>query len=257
VSFQSMIKRGLSIFDPPGDLVDGSGVTSKLGEGERVLWIGTPGWFSSFFCTSLFFVASTCLFVAFILYRGLYVRTAAQHAIDGLIATRWGVIGFIVVFGFLFNFVALRMGGAFVYILTTKRMIVKVDRTRWLVRLFRYFAEVADADGFAAYDLSDLNGARVYAGLWGYGNVSVFYRVARFGDLRPCFADESEPAFRRDRRYVKVFFRGVVFFHLGETLCNVYFGIKDVDRLGNLMNDQCAANIESLASQRKQEAAVT
>jgi hypothetical protein len=53
VSFKSMIKRGLSIFDPPNDLVDASGVTPKLSEGERVLWIGTPGWFSSFFLHNL------------------------------------------------------------------------------------------------------------------------------------------------------------------------------------------------------------
>jgi hypothetical protein len=64
--------------------------------------------------------------------------------------------------------IALRFGGAFAYILTTKRMIVKVDRTSWLVRLFRYFKKVADTDGFAAYDLKYLNGARVYVGLWGY-----------------------------------------------------------------------------------------
>jgi hypothetical protein len=160
------------------------------------------------------------------------------------------VIGFIIIFGFLFNLVAQRMGGAFVYILTTKRMIVKVDRTRRLVRLFRYFAEVADADGFAAYDFRYLNGARVYVGPGGYGNVSVFYRVGRFGDLRPYFTDESESVFRRDQRYVKVLSRGVVFFHLGETLCNVYFGIKDVGRLGDLLNDQCAADIERFASRR-------
>ncbi len=31
-----MIKRGLSVFDPPKDLADASGVTPKLGEDERV-----------------------------------------------------------------------------------------------------------------------------------------------------------------------------------------------------------------------------
>jgi hypothetical protein len=47
-----MIKRGLSVFDPPNDLLDTSGVAPKLSEGERVLWIGTPGRLSSFFCTA-------------------------------------------------------------------------------------------------------------------------------------------------------------------------------------------------------------
>ncbi|GAB1715936.1 MAG: hypothetical protein NTAFB05_09780 [Nitrobacter sp.] len=238
-----MIKRGLSIFDPPNDLVDASGVTPKLGEGERVLWIGTPGWFSSFFCTNSWGMPAV-LVAAFILYRGLYVRTAAQYAIDGLIAWRWGVVGFTVFFAFIINFVALYMGGAFVYILTTKRMMVKVDRTRLLVRLFQYFKKVSDADGFAAYDLRYLNGARVYAGPLGYGNVSVSYKVGTFGSLRGDLDTyKSEPVFRRARRYVKVYFRSVVFFHPAETFCNVYFGIKDVDRLGDLLNDQCAAHL--------------
>lgn len=244
-----MIKRGLSIFDPPSDLVDTSGVTPKL-KGERVLWIGTPGWFSSFFCTSSL-ATPAFLFVALVLYRGLYVRTPAQYAIPGLVASRWGVIVFIIFSAFILNWVALRMGGAFVYILTTKRMIVKVDRTRLLVRLFHYFEKVSDADGFATYDLRCLNGARVYAGPWGYGNVSVFYNVGRFGALRRSLEKyKSEPAFRRDRRYVNVFFRGVIYFHLSESFCNVYFGIKDVDRLGDLLNVQCAAEIERFASQR-------
>jgi hypothetical protein len=250
-----MIKRGLSIFDPPNDLVDGSGVTPKLGEGERVLWIGTPGWFSSFFCTNSP-ATLVFLFVAIVLYRGVYVRTAAQYAIDGLIASRYGVIVFIVFCAFIFQLVALRMGSAFVYILTTERIMVKVDRTRFLVRLFRYFQEVADADGFVSYDLRYLNGARIYAGPWDYGNLSLLSNVSKLGNLRPNL-NTSEPAFRRGRRCVEVSFRGVVFFHLGETFCNVYFGIKDVGRLGDLMNDQYVANIESLASQRKQEAAFT
>ena len=47
-----MMKRGLSVFEPPKDLVDTSGVTPKLSEDERVLWIGTPGRLSSFFCST-------------------------------------------------------------------------------------------------------------------------------------------------------------------------------------------------------------
>ena len=87
------------------------------------------------------------------------------------------------------------------YILTTKRMIVKVDRTSWLVRLFRYFKKVTDTDGFAAYDLKYLNGARVYVGLWGYGNVSVFYNVGQFGELRGDLSTYgSDPVFLRDHR---------------------------------------------------------
>lgn len=246
-----MTKRGLSIFDPPNDLVDASGVTPKLDEGERVLWIGTPGRFSSFFCANSW-VTPALLFMAFILYRGLYVRTAAQYAVDGLIRSRWEVIGFTVFFAFILQLVALRMGGAFVYALTTKRMIVKVDRTRLFVRLFRYFQKVADADGLAVYDLRYLNGARVYAGPWGYGNVSVSYKVGSFGKLRGDLdIYESEPAFRRDRRYVKVFFRGLTFFHPAESFCNVYFGLKDVGRLGDLLNDRCAADIERFASRRR------
>jgi hypothetical protein len=62
-------------------------------------------------------------------------------------------------------------------------MIVKIDQTRMFVRWLRYFKSVADADGFAAYDLRYLNGARVYAGLWSYGNVSVRSYVRSFGEL--------------------------------------------------------------------------
>ena len=40
-----MIKRGVSVFDPTKDLLDASGGTPKLSEGERVMWIGTRvGW---------------------------------------------------------------------------------------------------------------------------------------------------------------------------------------------------------------------
>jgi hypothetical protein len=238
-----MIKRGLSVFDPPNDLVDTSGVTPKLSEGERVLWIGTPGWLSSFFCTTT--VATPgLLFVAFIVYRGIYVRTPAQYAIEGLIRTRWEVFGFIVICAFIFQLIALRMGGAFVYILTTKRVMVKVDRTRLLVRLFRSFKNVADEDGFADYDLRYLNGASVYVGLWGYGNVSVFRNVGASGELRGDLNTYgSDPVFSRERRYVKVFYRKLAYFHVAETFCNVYFGIKDVGTLGDVLNDQCAARL--------------
>jgi hypothetical protein len=238
------ITRGLSIFDPPSDLVDASGVAPKLGEGERVLWIGTPGWLSSFFCTATV-VTSGALFLALIAHHGIYVLTPAQYAIEGLVRRRWIVVGAIVIFAFIPQLMALRLGDAFVYILTTKRMMVKVDRTRLLVRLFRSFKKIADADGFAAYDSKYLNGARVYAGLRSYGNVSVRYTVNGAGELRDDLRTfKDEPFFSRDRRYVKVFYRKLACFHVAETFCNVYFGIKDVGRLGDVLNDVCAANLE-------------
>ena len=243
-----MIKRGLSVFDPPKDLVDASGVTPKLSEDERVIWIGTPGWFSTFFCsTAVPTWGAFCL--ALFAYHGIYALTPEQHAIEGLVRGRWIVVCVIVVFAFIPQLFALRIGGAFAYILTTERMIVKIDQTRMFVRWLRYFKSVADTDGFATYDLKYLNGARVYAGLWSYGNVSVRHIVGSFGELR-YDPYRSEPVFR-DRRYVKVFWRRLPHFRLAETPCNVYFGIKDVGRLGDLLNDQCAADIERIASRRR------
>ncbi|GIQ74854.1 hypothetical protein BraRD5C2_32950 [Bradyrhizobium sp. RD5-C2] len=247
VSDISMIKRGLSVFDPPNDLLDTSGVTPKLGEGELVLWVGTPGWLSSFFCTASF-VTAGALVLALIAYHGIYSLTPEQYAIEGLVRKRWIVVDALVFFAFIPQLIALRMGGAFVYILTTKRMMVRVDQTRLLVRLFRYFKSVVDADGFAAYDLRYLNGARVYAGLWSYGNVSVRYTVGSLGEVRGDLSTyDSKPFFFRDRRYVKVFYRKLACFHLAETFCNVYFGIKDVGRLGDVLNDQCAARLGRIA----------
>ena len=238
-----MIKRGLSVFDPPKDLVDSSGVMPKLSEGERVLWIGTPGWLSTFFCTTAV-PTWGLLFLALFAYRGIYVLTPEQYAIEGLVRGRWIVVGVIVIFAFIPQLMALRLGGAFAYVLTTKRMMVKVDRTRFLVRFLRYFRNVADTDGFAAYDLTYLNGARVYAGFWSYGNVSVRDNVGAFGKLRGDLSTyKTEPVFFRDRRYVKIFYRKLAYFHLAETFCNVYFGIKDVGRLGDVLNDQCAARL--------------
>jgi len=246
-----MIKRGLSVFDPPNDLVDTSGVTSKLSEGERVLWIGTPGWLSSFFCTATV-VTAGALLLALIAYHGIYALTPAQYAIEGLVRKRWTVVGALVIFAFIPQLIALHLGNAFVYILTTKQMMVKVDRAKLLVRLFGLFKKVADADGFAAYDLRYLNGARVYAGLRSCGNVSVRYSVGQFGELRgDVNTNKSDPVFVRDRRYVKVSYRKLACFHLAETFCNVYFGIKDVGRLGDVLNDQCAADIERFASRRR------
>jgi hypothetical protein len=236
-----MIKRGLSVFDPPKDLVDASGIPPKLSEDERVIWIGTPGWFSTFFCsTTVPTWGAFCL--ALFAYHGIYTLTPEQHAIEGLVRARWIVVCVIVIFAFIPQLFALRIGGAFAYILTTKRMIVKIDQTRTFVRWLRYFKSVADADGFAAYDLRYLNGARVYAGLWSYGNVSVRSYVGSFGELRHKI-HKSEPVLR-DRRFVKVW-RRLPHFRLAETPCNVYFGIKDVGRLGDLLNDQCAADIAS------------
>jgi hypothetical protein len=190
-----MIKRGLSVFDPPKDLVDASGVTPKLSEDERVIWIGTPGWLSTFFCATTV-PTWGALFLALFAYRGIYTLTPEQYAIEGLVRGRWIVVGVIVIFALIPQLMTLRIGGAFAYILTTKRMIVKVDQTRLLVRLFRYFKNVADVDGFAAYDLRYLNGARVYAGLWSYGNVSVVHNVGTFGELiGDLSTHKSEPVF--------------------------------------------------------------
>jgi hypothetical protein len=146
------------------------------------------------------YLGALCL--ALFIYHGLYELTPAQQAIaERVIRGRWIVVDIIVVFAFMLPLIALRFGGAFAYILTTKRMIVKVDRTSWLVRLFRYFKKVTDTDGFAAYDLKYLNGARVYVGLWGYGNVSVFYNVGQFGELRGDLSTYgSDPVFLRDHR---------------------------------------------------------
>jgi hypothetical protein len=238
-----MIKRGLSVFDPPKDLVDASGVTPKLSEGERVLWIGAPGWLSSFFCTTTV-ATPVLLFVAFLLYREIYVPTPGKHTIEELIRIRWIIFGLLVFAAFVPRLMALRFGGAFAYILTTKRMMVKVDRTRLLARLLRLFKKVADADGFASYDLKYLNGACVYAGLWSYGNVSVRYNVGPSGELTGDLSTyRDEPVFFRDRRYVKVFYRKLACLHVAETFCNVYFGIKDVGRLGDVLNAQCAARL--------------
>lgn len=93
-----------------------------------------------------------------------------------------------------------------------------------------------------------LNGARVYAGLWSYGNVSVRYTVGSLGEVRGDLSTyESKPFFSRDRRYVKIFYRKLACLHPAETFCNVYFGIKDVGRLGDILNDQCAARLERIA----------
>src|SRR3954467_15373376 len=178
-----MIKRGLSVFDPPKDLVDASGVTPKLSEDERVIWIGTPGWFSTFFCTTTVSTWGAFFLALFVYHRGIYALTSEQYAIEGLVRGRWIVIGVLVIVFFIPQLMALHIGGAYTYILTTKRMMVKVDQTRLLVRLFRYFRNVVDTDGFAAYDLGYLNGACVYVGSWSYGNVSVRYSVGALGEL--------------------------------------------------------------------------
>lgn len=238
-----MIERGLSVFDPPRELVDACGVTPKLSEGERVLWIGTPGRFSSFFCTTSVFTWIGFGLALFVIVHGIYGMTPAEYAIEGLARNRWIVVGIIVSFVLAFQLMSLRIYGGFAYILTTKRMLIKVDRKRWLARLFRYFKGVCDADGFAAYDLRYLNGTRVYAGLGEYGNVSVARSVDSLGKLR-----ELSDAYRaklvfRDGRCVKVFRRWLACIHVGETVCNVYSGIKDVSRLGEVMNNQCAARL--------------
>src|SRR5438132_7468026 len=129
------------------------------------------------------------------------------------------------------RFIAAYIGGAFVYVLTTKRMMVRVDRTKFFVRKRSWFPSI-DADDFYIYDLRYLNGARVYAGLLGYGNISVFETVGSDGQLRDGSTFETEPFFFRDRRYVKVFYRRLVRFQLAEGFCTVYFGIRDVGRLG-------------------------
>jgi hypothetical protein len=238
-----MIKRGLSVFDPPNDLVDALGVKHKLNEGERVLWIGTPGWFSSFFCSSSFVTASA-LILALVAYHGIYTLTPEQFAIEDLVRKRWSVVCGLVIFAFVPQLIGLHLGNAFAYILTSKRMMVKVARAGWLVRLCGMFKGMADADGFVAYDLSYLNGARVYAGLGGYGNVSVCNNVGKRGNLRGDLStDGSDPVFVRDHRYVKVFHRKLVCFHVAETFCNVYFGINAVGRLGDVLNDLCAARL--------------
>jgi hypothetical protein len=242
-----MIKRGLSVFDPPDDVLDASGITPQLSEGERVLWIGVPGWLSSFFCTASIVTAGG-LILALVAYHGVYSLTPEQYAIEGLVRRRWTVVGGLVLFALIPQLIGLWVGGAFVYILTARRLIVKIDRTRLLVRLFRYFQNIVEADGFAAYDLRYLNGARVYAGLWGYGNVSVRNNVGSFGDLRGDLRKyDSKPVFVRDCRFVKVFHSPLTCFHLAETFCNVYFGIKNVSRLGDVLNDLCVARLEQIS----------
>lgn len=235
-----MIKSGVSAFDPPSDLVDAFGVTPKLSEGERVLWIGTPGWLSSFLCVTTV-ATPALLFAAFLQCGGFHLMTAARE----LTRTQWTVLGLTVFAAFIPQLLAVRLGGAFAYILTTKRMFVKVDRANLFCRVFRSFGKVVDADGFAAYDLKYLNGARVYAGLRSYGNISVIYNVGVTGELRGDLSTYgSDPVFFRDRRYVKVFYRQLACFHVGESFSNVYFGIKDVGRLGDVLNDQCAARLD-------------
>jgi hypothetical protein len=237
-----MIRRGLSVFDPTKELVDASGVTPKLSEGERVLWIGTPGWLSSFFCTTTV-TTPTLLIVAFLEYRGM-VALEAAHAIDRYAGTRWIVLCLTVFAAFLPQLCAEVIGGAFVYILTTKRMMVWFDRTRFFASLFFFARRVVDADGFASYDLKYLNGARVNAGLWSYGNVSVSYTVRVSGESRPNLSTYGdEPVFSRDRRYVKVFYRKLACIRVAEGCFNVYFGIKDVGRLGDVLNEQCAVRL--------------
>jgi hypothetical protein len=192
------------------------------------------------------------LFLALIAYHGIYVLTPAQRAIEGLVRGRWIVVGVTATFAFIPQLMALRLGDAFVYILTSKRMMIKVDRTRLLVRLFGFFKKVADADGFAAYDLRYLNGARVYVGLWNCGNVSVSYNVGAAGELRGDLSTyKSEPVFFSDRRYVKVFYHKLARLHLADTFSNVYFGIKDVGRLGDVLNDQCATNLKEATANKQ------
>jgi hypothetical protein len=238
------ITRGLSAFDPTKEMVDATGVTLGMDEGERVLWIGTPGWLSSFFCSATV-VTFGAIILALVAYHGIYVLTPEQYAIEGLVRRRWIVVGALVVFALIPQLIALSLGSAFVYILTTRRMVVKTDRTRFLARIFGLFKEVADANGFVAYDLAYLNGARVYAGFRSYGNVSVRSNVGNFGKLRGDLKTlGTDPVFVRERRYVKVVYRWMACFHLGETFCNVYFGLKDVARLGDLLNDRCSAKLK-------------
>lgn len=250
-----MIERGLSIFDPPKDLVDASGVTPKLTEGERVLWIGTPGWLSSLYCTTTWITYVSLFFGLFLVWHGIYELTAAERAIPGLLANRSKAISMLLIPAFAIQLGTLQLVRAFVYILTTNRWIVKVDRTKFLVRLFMLFKNVTDAEGFFACELRYLNGSRAYSGLRAYGNVSISSTAMgtelRGGKRELSF--EADPFFSRESRYVKVIYTKRVGprFFLAEKLNNTFFGIKDVARLGYLLNDQCAADIECFASRRR------
>ena len=65
-----MMKRGLSVFEPPKDLVDTSGVTPKLSEDERVLWIGTSAAQQLFLLNPMDYLGAPCL--ALFIYHKLY-----------------------------------------------------------------------------------------------------------------------------------------------------------------------------------------
>ena len=233
------IARGVSVFDPPKDLIDASGVAPKLGDGEQVLWIGTPGRLSSFFCANSVVTPVMFFAILLVLHRIHEVNTG-QFAYHRPLWNLWAVVGFLAIFAFIPQLLASYISSAFVYVLTTRRMFVRVDRTRLY---FRWLSSL-DADGFAIYDLKYLNGARGYVGLLGYGNISVRATVASYGELRDGYTFRTEPFFFRERRYVKVFYHKLVRLHLAETILNVYFGLRDVGRLGDILNDQCAARSE-------------
>jgi hypothetical protein len=248
-----MIKRGLSVFNPPKDLIDASGLSTKLSQDEQVVWVGTPGWASSLYC-AMSWRTPLLLLCAPLAYRDMYLRNGERYGVDGLLEGQSLVVWIIIVMAVGIPLAALYCANGFIYFITTRRFIVKVDRTKALFRLFRYFREVADSEGFAAYDIKLINGCRVYCGLWGYGNVSVAYSVNWSGSLRDDFRNlgqgksiRKEPFFLRDHRYVKTFFRIFVGFHLAESFCNTYFGIRSVAEVGRALNDQCSIGLGTVS----------
>ena len=144
-SFSIALARGLSIDDEARSI----GLRATQGPGRRPNLAKTSAFSGSVrqdgsaaFSAQPNGLLGGALCLALFIYHGLYELTPAQQAIaERVIRGRWIVVDIIVVFAFMLPLIALRFGGAFAYILTTKRMIVKVDRTSWLVRLFQVLQE--------------------------------------------------------------------------------------------------------------------
>src|SRR5271163_2379430 len=249
---RSMIKRGLSIFRPPRDLVEACGLTTKLKEREDVLWLGTPGWFSTLYCVvswEMIVLNSAAVFA----YYDAYRRNVALYNFHGVFDHQLYVIAFVVILSFYHHLFVMPNVNTLIYVVTTNRMIIKVERkVGSLAKLLTPFREIADPDGFAIYDIGCLNGCSVSTGFLGYGNISAVAMADMGGQLRGELREvesgkrkiNTEPIFRRSRRYVKASRRLVLGLGLIGSTSNVYFGIKDVRKVADLLNQQCGARLD-------------
>jgi hypothetical protein len=247
----SMIKRGLSVFYPPKDLVDACGLTTKLKERENVLWLGTPGWISTFYCAASWQMIALNS-GAILAYYKAYWRNVALYQFHGVFDHQLSVIVFVVVLSFYSHLFVIPNVNTLIYIVTTSRIIVKAEwKNRSLTQIFAPLRGIVDPDGFAIYDIGYLNGCSVCSGLFGYGNILAVAMADMGGQLRGELREvengkrriNTEPIFGRSKRYVKISRRLVLGLGLIGSPSNVYFGIKDVAKVGDLLNQQCDARL--------------